>query len=52
MEKPAKIIDADRLCFLGPARHVSHQKERPIQMVWQLRYPMPVEMFEENRRGG
>ncbi|MEE4363853.1 MAG: DUF3427 domain-containing protein, partial [Desulfotignum sp.] len=38
--------------FLGPARHVSHQKERPIQMVWALRYPMPVEMFEENRRGG
>jgi hypothetical protein len=38
--------------FLGPARHVSHQKERPIQMVWELRYPMPVEMFEENRRGG
>jgi len=38
--------------FLGPARHVSHQKERPIQMVWQLSYPMPVEMFEENRRGG
>jgi hypothetical protein len=38
--------------FLGPARHVSHQKERPIQMVWQLSSPMPVEMFEENRRGG
>jgi superfamily II DNA or RNA helicase len=37
--------------FLGPARHVSHQKERPIQMVWQLSCPMPVEMFEENRRG-
>jgi hypothetical protein len=31
---------------------MSHQKEQPIQMVWQLRYPMPVEMFEENRRGG
>jgi hypothetical protein len=38
--------------FLGPARHLSHQKERPIQMVWELQYPMPVEMFEENRRGG
>ena len=38
--------------FLGPATHVSHQKERPIQMVWELRRPMPVEMFEENRRGG
>ncbi|MCA1793455.1 MAG: hypothetical protein LC660_06200 [Desulfobacteraceae bacterium] len=36
----------------GPARYVSYQKERPIQMVWQLSCPMPVEMFEENRRGG
>jgi hypothetical protein len=38
--------------FLGPVDHVSHENERPIKMVWQLRYPMPVEMFEENRRGG
>jgi hypothetical protein len=38
--------------FLGPAELVSHQSERPIQMVWQLAHPMPVEMFEENRRGG
>lgn len=37
--------------FLGPATHISHQKERPIQMVWQLSCPMPVEMFEENKRG-
>jgi hypothetical protein len=38
--------------FLGPVDHVSHENERPIKMVWQLRYPMPVEMFEENKRGG
>jgi len=38
--------------FLGPAKCVSHQSERPIQMVWQLQHQMPVEMFEENRRGG
>jgi hypothetical protein len=38
--------------FLGPVDHVSHESERPIKMVWQLRYPMPVEMFEENKRGG
>ena len=38
--------------FLGPARLVSHQSERPIQMVWRLDAPMPAEMFEENRRGG
>jgi superfamily II DNA or RNA helicase len=38
--------------FLGPGNRVSHQGERPIQVVWRLKYPMPAEMFEENRRGG
>jgi hypothetical protein len=38
--------------FLGPAKLVSFQSERPIQMVWRLEHSMPVEMFEENRRGG
>jgi len=38
--------------FLGPAKRVSFQSERPIQMVWQLDHPMPAEMFEANRRGG
>ena len=34
------------------AKLVSHQSERPIQMIWRLAHPMPAEMFEENRRGG
>jgi len=38
--------------YLGPAELVSYESERPIKMVWRLRYPMPVEMFEVNRRGG
>jgi hypothetical protein len=38
--------------FLGSAKLVSFQSERPIQMVWRLAHPMPAEMFEENRRGG
>ena len=38
--------------FLGPAKLVSYQSERPIQMVWRLDHPMPVELFDENRRGG
>jgi hypothetical protein len=38
--------------YLGPAQLVSYQSERPIRIVWRLHYPMPVEMFEENRRGG
>ena len=38
--------------YLGPVDRVSYESERPIKMVWRLRYPMPVEMFEDNRRGG
>lgn len=38
--------------YLGPAERISYESERPIKMVWQLRYSMPVEMFEDNRRGG
>ncbi len=38
--------------YLGPAVRVSYEDERPIKMVWRLQYPMPAEMFEENRRGG
>ncbi|MBA4392244.1 MAG: NgoFVII family restriction endonuclease, partial [Desulfobacca sp.] len=38
--------------YLGPAECISFESERPIKMVWRLRHPMPVDMFEENRRGG
>jgi hypothetical protein len=38
--------------FLGSARLVKHESERPIQMVWRLDHAMPAEIFEENRRGG
>jgi superfamily II DNA or RNA helicase len=38
--------------FLGPGDLVSYESERPIKMVWDLQYPMPVEMFENNRLGG
>lgn len=31
---------------------VSYENERLIKIVWRLRYAMPVEMFEDNRRGG
>ncbi|MBE0505010.1 MAG: DUF3427 domain-containing protein [Desulfuromonadales bacterium] len=38
--------------YLGPVDMVSYECDRPIKMVWRLRYSMPVEMFEDNRRGG
>ena len=30
---------------LGPARHVSHQHDRPMQIVWELERPMPTEIY-------
>jgi hypothetical protein len=38
--------------YLGDAELVSHDSERPIKIVWRLRHSMPVEMYENNRRGG
>jgi len=38
--------------YLGPVERVSYESERPIKFVWKLRHLIPVEMFEENRRGG
>ena len=38
--------------YLGPAERVSYESERPIKMVWRLHHPMPVEVFEENKKGG
>ena len=38
--------------YLGSAVRVSYESERPIRMVWRMQNPIPVEMFEENRRGG
>lgn len=43
---------AQPFIFLGPGTHVSHEGERPIRFVWDLSHPMPVDLFEENRRGG
>lgn len=52
--RPRKKIDGVTapFTFLGPAKLISHQSERPIQMVWRLAHQMPAEIFEENRRGG
>lgn len=38
-------------CYLGPADLESFDGERPIRIVWQLRFPMPANMFEDNRKG-
>ena len=50
-QKKRNGITAPFTC-LGPVQLVSFESERPIKMTWRLDYPMPVEMFEDNRKGG
>ncbi|MEO6487131.1 MAG: DUF3427 domain-containing protein [Thermoanaerobaculia bacterium] len=38
-------VSAPYLC-LGPARHVSHKSDRPMQIVWELERPMPSDIFQ------
>lgn len=38
--------------FWGAVEHVSHENEKAIKMVWQLFYPMLVEIFEEKSEVG
>lgn len=33
--------------FLGPARYVSHQGERPMQIVWELEHELPGDLYAE-----
>jgi superfamily II DNA or RNA helicase len=38
-------LSAPYVC-LGPARHVSHESNRPIKIVWELERPMPAEIYQ------
>ena len=31
---------------LGPARHVRHESDRPIKIVWELERPMPADIYQ------
>lgn len=35
--------------FLGPIRYVSHERERPMQIVWRLDREMPARFFQETK---
>lgn len=42
----ARLNDDDRaFYFLGPAHYVTHQSEMPMQVTWQLQYPLPGDLF-------
>ncbi len=33
--------------FLGPARYVNHEGERPMRITWALDHPMPGDWFQQ-----
>ena len=33
--------------FLGPARYVRHEGERPMAITWKLRHPLPGDLYQE-----
>jgi superfamily II DNA or RNA helicase/HKD family nuclease len=35
--------------YLGPARYVAHEGERPVAFTWHLESPIPEELFERSR---
>ena len=43
-KRDERDVSTPYLC-LGPARHVSHKSDRPMQIVWELERPMPVEIY-------
>ena len=43
-KRDERDVSAPYLC-LGTARHVSHQSDRPMQIVWELDRPMPAEIY-------
>jgi len=36
--------------YLGPVDYVSHEGERPINIIWKLRYPMPASILRVTKR--
>ncbi|PKN43595.1 MAG: NgoFVII family restriction endonuclease [Deltaproteobacteria bacterium HGW-Deltaproteobacteria-18] len=50
-QKKRNGVTAPFTC-LGPVQLIKFESERPIIMTWCLDYPMPVEMFEDNKKGG
>ncbi len=43
-KRDERDVSTPYLC-LGPARHVSHKSDRPMQIVWELERWMPVEIY-------
>ena len=35
--------------YLGPVNYVSHESEKPMQIIWELERPMPATFFNETK---
>jgi superfamily II DNA or RNA helicase len=44
-KRDERDVSAPYLC-LGYAHHVSHQSDRPMQIIWELERPMPAEIYQ------
>lgn len=42
-------IGTEPYMFLGPAKYVSHNGDRPIAITWKLQHPMPLDVFTAAR---
>jgi hypothetical protein len=40
-----RVADDRAFYFLGPARYVSHEGERPMSITWRLDQPLPPDLF-------
>lgn len=38
--------------FAGPVFYRSHQGSRPMNVIWELAYPLPAHLFRESARLG
>ena len=36
--------------FLGPVEYVSHEGEKPINIVWRMKYSIPAYLLRETKR--
>ncbi len=42
------VVKRQRIHFLGNARYVSHEGEKPIEMVWKLDHAIPEKIIRES----
>jgi hypothetical protein len=49
--REARLVDGrtSRYVCLGPVDYVRHQSERPMQIIWRLRHPLPAAIYERFR---